>query len=134
MNVVQCTLVHNSTKLESSVDLAGAAVVVPIRKLNHGNKCCVMGADPNVMCADPNVICADPNVMCADPNAQTRDSQQRFSNVRLAFVEVMSLSMFVEVMMLHTHARTHARTHAHMHAHALFLADLPFHAFGLLGD
>lgn len=39
-------------------------VVEPIGKLNRGNKC----------------------VMCADPVTQIRDSQQKFSNVHVAFV------------------------------------------------
>ena len=30
------------TKLESRVDLTGAAAVEPILKVNHGNKCCTM--------------------------------------------------------------------------------------------
>ena len=60
---MQYTLVSNSTQLEPRVDLAVATVVGPIRKLNGDNK---------------------GRVTCADPVPQTNDSQQKFSNVRLA--------------------------------------------------
>ena len=39
---MQCTLVRNSTKPESCVNLTGATVVESIRKLTRGNKCRVM--------------------------------------------------------------------------------------------
>ena len=58
--VAQCTLVRNSTKLESRVDFAGATIVGPIRKLNRSNKS---------------------RGMCADTIAQTGDSLQKFSYV-----------------------------------------------------
>ena len=59
-----CDVRWPATQFVWHVDLVGATVVELIRKLNHGNKCCVM---------------------CADTIAQTRDSQQKFiiSNVRL---------------------------------------------------
>ena len=60
---MQCALVHNSTNLKSRVHLADVTFVESIRKLNRSNKCCVM---------------------CAHPIAHTRNSQQKFSNVRLA--------------------------------------------------
>ena len=59
---MQCTLAHNSTKLELRVDLVGVALVEPIRKFDRGNEC---------------------RVMCAVTIAQTYDSQQKFTNVRL---------------------------------------------------
>ena len=60
---MQYTLVRGSTKLDSRVDLANAAVVGPIKKFNRGSKCVVM---------------------YADTIALTRDSQWKLSNVRLA--------------------------------------------------
>ena len=50
---------------KSCVDLAGATVVdLILKKINRGNKGCTM---------------------CTDKITQTRDSPQKFSNVRLAY-------------------------------------------------